>query len=469
VATSDWQWNPADSGSDWGYELGRAQRGQTKRITGVRDTPLPAFDRDEDIILPLAKGVGSNAIRVSFDFGKLCPQPGVFREDVMARYVHLLARCHVLGMEPIATLHHWTMPKSFATFDAAGHIVQGPLEHLRIVEHFQFYARNVAAWLFDADRIRSALVRDGIDEAVIRRLTEERRPVSWFISLNEPVNMLFTPYFLGLFPPYQRGRLLKIERLKQHLRSMHALAYDALHEAAAKAGADAWVGMAHHVTSGWMPFYERFANWGLLEAMERDAKSDFIGIQHYHRLQLGLWWKKPFLTRRGFDPRYWSDDPSFGQIHPAGIHHLLMKAARRFPKKPLLLSEFGFADRKDEKRPEWILDAVEQIIRAKNEGADLRGALLWSLTDNFEWNLGMDVPFGLFDRGGHRLQTDDAREGHVSSREAWTLAAKHLAHPTPETAAALLALRERTHEQLNRSILKIPEALVRDLDITRAA
>ena len=38
---------------------------------------------------------------------------------------------------------------------------------------------------------------------------------------------------------------------------------------------------------------------------------------------------------------------------------------------------------------------LEQIARAVEEGADVRGYYLWSLLDNFEWNVATDCRFGL--------------------------------------------------------------------------
>ena len=54
-------------------------------------------------------------------------------------------------------------------------------------------------------------------------------------------------------------------------------------------------------------------------------------------------------------------------------------------------------DRDDRIRP-WLLEsAVEQIRALLAEGNDLRGYFHWSLTDNFEWNEGWHLRFGLFE------------------------------------------------------------------------
>ena len=40
TSTCDWQWNPRDSGSDWGYELRKKQRGEPSGIIGDVDPSI---------------------------------------------------------------------------------------------------------------------------------------------------------------------------------------------------------------------------------------------------------------------------------------------------------------------------------------------------------------------------------------------------------------------------------------------
>lgn len=37
-----------------------------------------------------------------------------------------------------------------------------------------------------------------------------------------------------------------------------------------------------------------------------------------------------------------------------------------------------------------------QVLRAIKEGHDVRGVYYWTLTDNFEWNMGYACKFGLY-------------------------------------------------------------------------
>jgi beta-glucosidase len=65
--------------------------------------------------------------------------------------------------------------------------------------------------------------------------------------------------------------------------------------------------------------------------------------------------------------------------------------------KPIYILENGVPDRSDRIRP-WLLhSSVEQMKSLLRAGADLRGYFHWSLTDNFEWNEGWHLRFGLIE------------------------------------------------------------------------
>jgi len=85
----------------------------------------------------------------------------------------------------------------------------------------------------------------------------------------------------------------------------------------------------------------------------------------------------------------------YGEAYPRG----LSKAVVHFTdfKKPIYILENGVPDRSDRIRP-WLLhSSVEQMKSLLRAGADLRGYFHWSLSDNFEWNEGWHLRFGLIE------------------------------------------------------------------------
>ncbi|MBA0569500.1 hypothetical protein Golob_003223 [Gossypium lobatum] len=49
----------------------------------------------------------------------------------------------------------------------------------------------------------------------------------------------------------------------------------------------------------------------------------------------------------------------------------------------------------DEKRVEYFARYLDALSTAIRKGADVRGYFIWSLLDNFEWNNGYTVRYGL--------------------------------------------------------------------------
>src|SRR5262249_3902992 len=86
---------------------------------------------------------------------------------------------------------------------------------------------------------------------------------------------------------------------------------------------------------------------------------------------------------------------------PAGLYRALKILGKRYPDKPILIAETGMPteDAKPREdgvtREDLLRDSVYWTQRAHEEGVNVVGYLVWSLTDNFEW--GSYTPrFGLY-------------------------------------------------------------------------
>ena len=99
------------------------------------------------------------------------------------------------------------------------------------------------------------------------------------------------------------------------------------------------------------------------------------------------------IARTAFD---WPITPA---AHFYGPHF----AFRRY-HKPILITENGLslrdqplADGKvhDQTRSQFIVDHLQCLSQAQQEGVPISGYLHWSLMDNFEWNHGYRERFGL--------------------------------------------------------------------------
>ena len=78
--------------------------------------------------------------------------------------------------------------------------------------------------------------------------------------------------------------------------------------------------------------------------------------------------------------------------------------------KPILITENGVADKKDNIRSLFISRYIYAMNKAVNEGINVIGYFYWTLMDNFEWVEGYDMKFGLY-KVNFSTQKRELREG----------------------------------------------------------
>jgi beta-glucosidase len=143
----------------------------------------------------------------------------------------------------------------------------------------------------------------------------------------------------------------------------------------------------------------------LLSPIARAAGArDYHGVNYYTREMVRF---DPTVSTEAFGRRFVREDTlhndpgldgSFGEIYPAGLYRVLKAVYRRTRgNKPLYITENGFSDVQDNRRPRAILEHLAMVHRALREGIPIRGYFHWTLVDNFEWNNGWHVRFGLIE------------------------------------------------------------------------
>jgi beta-glucosidase len=363
-------------------------------------------------------------LRLSLDFGRLCPEDGQFNEPLMRECVKTLTLIRMRGQEPFVTLHHFTLPKYLVETDRDGSIKTGGWEHCDAIHHFRFYIQNVIGFLANPIRIRAALAELNLSPDVEDRIISDGL-VRYFMPINEPTVLLFDSYLGGLFPPYKRGNLLMVRRLLNRLVKAHDIALDMIKQGLKAQKSEPQVGVGHNwqCFEGFLGKLARWFQEHFVTSFERQGRhSDFLGIHYYFR------WKGPLTPgeRRQLD---YSDQPSFGDVYPSGIRNVIAQVNSLYPQKPIFISEFGFSDRSDLRRPYWILETVRHILEAKRTGMPIKGMLLWTLVSNFEWQLGMSQKFGLFAESELDVPLVPSTKG-IRSWEAWRAATKAISSPT---------------------------------------
>ncbi|WP_327087124.1 GH1 family beta-glucosidase [Nonomuraea sp. NBC_01738] len=90
-------------------------------------------------------------------------------------------------------------------------------------------------------------------------------------------------------------------------------------------------------------------------------------------------------------------------VVPHGLSRLLVRLSRAYPRTGLMVTENGaaFEDHvsggrvHDEERLAYLREHIGAVADALEQGADVRGYLVWSLLDNFEWAEGYRRRFGI--------------------------------------------------------------------------
>lgn len=123
------------------------------------------------------------------------------------------------------------------------------------------------------------------------------------------------------------------------------------------------------------------------------GKIDFIGANYYFRFRAKHSWAG--LLVGGISPFLDFDATAGFEGTPKGLSATLHRVAQRY-HLPVYVSETG-ADQADEAAgAAWMVQTMEQVKASIAAGDDIRGYYAWSLMDNYEWNHGMGMRFGLY-------------------------------------------------------------------------
>ncbi|MHB0858013.1 MAG: glycoside hydrolase family 1 protein [Anaerolineae bacterium] len=334
--------------------------------------------------LATAAELGQNAHRLSLEWSRLEPVEGAWDETAVARYREILSAMQALGITPMITLHHFTLPRWLAE--------RGGWLSSHAVSWFARYAERCVDALGDLCTL--------------------------WCTINEPMVYIYSGYLRRNWPP-GRGGVLAMLRGFHHMARAHAAAYHVLH----RRQTDAQVGYAKHLRllTPAMPGNraERALTWGLdrlfndaaLEAFATGALLppfgldrrqpgrapllDYIGLNYYCRdmVSLDLRRKPKEWLRLVANPQSPYSLVGWGEIYPQGLYEAIQRVA--IHQVPIHVTEYGLPDNTDTLRPRLLVEHVEAMCRAIRDGYPVRGAFFWSLVDNFEWSAGWSARFGL--------------------------------------------------------------------------
>ena len=354
------------------------------------------YNRYSDDIAMMAEA-GLNAYRFSIEWARIEPEEGVFDERETEHYRKVIDCCIEHGIEPIVTLHHFTSP--------AWLIRKGGWEAETTVEYFRRYAGYIAEKL--GDRINYICTINeanmGLQLATIAKRFEmmarqaaaakkaegtvqvgmnfEKMMENMKFAAMENAEVFGTPnpqIFVSSRTP--EGDLLVMKAHKAAKEAVKAVHPEikvgitlSMHDVQAEPGGEQFADAA---------WDEEFRHY--LPYIDGD---DFLGVQNYTRTQYGPEGQIPCpkgaeLTQMDYE------------FYPEALEHVIRKVHEDF-KGDLIVTENGVAVPDDSRRIEFIRRALKGVENCISDGIPVKGYCYWSLMDNFEWQKGFSMTFGL--------------------------------------------------------------------------
>ena len=345
---------------------------------------------EEDIRLLAASGC--NAYRFGIEWARIEPMEGRFDDEAIEHYRRVILYCEKNGITPIVTLHHFSSP--------AWLISKGGWGEKYAVAAFAWYVRKVISELGDhlpyVCTINEANMGFQLQKVAADMMKASKKEGNVQVGTNTKLDM--KAILLGMIEQgkvfrcspfavnnYLKPRSQEKERL---IMEAHRAAVKVMKEIspATKVGLTLSLFDYQAVNGGEKAaeqlWHEDFG-W-YLPYIEGD---DFLGVQNYSR--------KIVDANGAREPAEGAPVTQMGyEDYPTSIGNVLRRVSKEF-KGDLIVTENGIATSDDERRCQFIREAVAAVFSAREDGVPVKGYFHWSLLDNFEWQAGFGKTFGL--------------------------------------------------------------------------
>ncbi len=382
--------------------------------------------------------LGVNSYRFSIEWSHIEPEEGKFNPEMLKVYVDMCKHLRDEGIQPMITLHHFSEPKWFHA--------KGSFENEGNIKYFVDFAK----------RVFPELSQDYQGKPLVEN----------YCTINEPAIEAFSRYIRGAFSPALNMEFTRAALFLKGAIKAHMLAYDTLKEMNPKVK----IGIVHQMLefkpvnfliSPITKYLTYVVNevamncfktgnfcikvpgmpWSnnLIEEKNLHPKTDFVGLQFYAR---------PLIGFSGSTSKHEEMTNMPFREDPEGLYHAIIEAHRAF-KAPVIVTENGISTTNDEQRSRYMTRALYSAQEAQKViGEDnLKGYFIWSLCDNFEWDMGMDPQkFGVYkvsNSNGKFILEKDPKKGIYSFIQAMKRWRETLPNPSRVLDTATSSVEER--------------------------
>lgn len=337
---------------------------------------------------------GLNAYRFSIEWARIEPQEGRFDAREIEHYRDVIRCCKENGIAPIVTLHHFSSPKwliskggweadttpaDFARY--VRYVIQhlgSELNYVCTINEANIglqIAASVRTYMQKLQAENASNIQLGInaqDTAANERAAIRESMDTFGVEKAECFISPRTAHGDQIILDSHKAARAIIRETAPHIKVGFTLS---LHDIQAVPGGEA------NAKDAWD---EEFTHY--LPVILED---DFLGVQNYTRTRMDADGAMPVpeeaeLTQMGYE------------FYPEALENVIRAVHKDFPGD-ILVTEHGIATDDDMRRIAFIQKAMEGVQNCLNDGIPVKGYCHWSLLNNFEWQKGYTMKFGLID------------------------------------------------------------------------
>ena len=394
--------------------------------------PASDFYHQYPVDLKLCKQFGVKAIRISIAWSRIFPLgKGQVNQEGVDFYHRVFQECHKNGVEPYVTLHHFDTPD--ALHKKGDFLIQETVDAYVEFAKFCFeeYKDEVTYWftfnevwpIATCQYIEGTFppgIKFDINKAVWsmhNMMLAHAKAVVAYKSKNYSgkigiIHSLETKYAYDENKP-EDHQAAKVDDVLANQFLLDATFLGEYTEDTMNVIQNL---LALHNGSFEAPEAD-------LEVMKEAAKlNDYLGMNHYQSNFLQAYDGENFIhhngtgekgTKRfrlkGVGERMFKEGIETTDwdwlIYPEGMYDMIMRIKNQYPNyKAIYITENGMGYKDtfedglifDEPRIDYIKKHLSYLLKAIEDGANVKGYFLWSLMDVFSWSNGYNKRYGLF-------------------------------------------------------------------------
>jgi len=305
----------------------------------------------------LLKDAGLNSYRFGIEWSRIEPERGFVSRAELDHYRRMIGTAQDLGLNPVVTLMHFTVPRWFQN-DGFWRADDAP-------DLFARYVETVAPLLTGLDYAVT------INEPNIAAMLAGGEDASNLVAYGLPNPDLGVAD--ALLESHHRAQ--EVLRSVSGLKTGWTIATQAFHSSG-EPGADEKLHEYGHPRDFWY--------------LEQSAGDDFVGVQAYTRTFIGPEGPKPTADDVETTLTGW-------EFFPPALELGVRSAWELSGGVPVFVTENGIATGDDSRRIAYTDGALRGLHAAISDGIEVIGYEHWSALDNYEWASGFRPTFGLIE------------------------------------------------------------------------